>query len=190
MICNAYLSRAVRVLTVLGFLVGCAVFTNAQSACLQQGQSKTFNYTSSFGAAGSAKATFTLMNHVLKIEYKNTSTSNTYLSGIGFTAVARILPENLASATVTNGWSAVAGPGGGLGNYDLIAYGNGRNRLSPDMWGTAVFILTSPRQEICLESNIVHLTSLPNGNSEKPTGVPTIPGPGDGGGDPTVVIEF
>jgi hypothetical protein len=191
MICKAYLSSvAVRLFTVLAFLIGCTVFTSAQSVCLQQGQSKTFNYTSSFGAAGSAKATFTLMNHVLKVEYKNTSTSNTYLSGIGFTAVNRILPENLASATVTNGWTAVAGPGGGLGNYDLIAYGNGRNRLSPDMWGTAVFILTSPRQEICFDSNIVHLTSLPNGNSEKPTGVPTTTGPGEGGGDPTVVIEF
>jgi len=184
MFCNANLVNAIRVLTVFVFMIVCTVFTNAQSVCLQQGQSKTFNYTSTFGAAGSAKATFTLASTVLTVEYKNTSTSNTFLSGIGFTAVSHILPENLASATATEGWSAVAGPGGGLGNYDLIAYGNGRNRLLPGKFGTAAFILTSARQEICLDANIVHLTSLPNGNSEKPVGIPdpTNPGP-----DPNIV---
>ena len=188
MFCNANLRKVVQVSTVLGLLIFCAVFTNAQSVCLQQGQSKNFNYTSTFGSAGSAKATFTLMNNVLKVEYRNTSTSNTYLSGIGFTAVARILPENLASATVTSGWSAVAGPGGGLGNYDLIAYGNGRNRLYPGNWGTAVFILTSSRQEICIASNVAHLTSLPNGDSEKPTGIPGTDNLSTG--DPNIIIEF
>ena len=188
MFCNANLIKAVRMLTVFAFVIVCTVITNAQSVCLQQGQSKTFNYTSTFGSAGSAKATFSLMNNVLKIEYKNTSTSNTYLSGVGFSAVARILPENLATATATSGWSAIAGPGGGLGNYDLIAYGNGRNRLSPNAFGTAVFVLTSARQEVCMESNIVHLTSLPNGTSEKPVGVPSPTDPGTG--DPSIIIEF
>lgn len=186
MLCHTNLSKTVRILAVFVFLIACTVFTNAQSVCLQQGQSKTFIYTSTFGAAGSAKATFTLVNNVLKVEYRNTSTSNTFLSGIGFTAVTRILPENLASATATEGWSAVAGPGGGLGNYDLIAYGNGRNRLSPGKFGTAVFILTTARQEICLDANIVHLTSLPNGNSEKPIAVPD---PTDQGPDPSIVVN-
>ncbi len=176
----ANLRRIARIFSVLAFLIVCTVFTNAQSNCLQQGESKTFIYTSTFGSAGSAKATFTLMSNTLMVNYQNTSTSNTFLSGIGFTAVTRIVPENLASATATNGWSAVAGPGGGLGNYDLIAYGNGRKRLSPGMWGTAAFILTPTRSEVCLDSSIVHLTSLPNEDSEKPLGVPDPNGPGEG----------
>jgi hypothetical protein len=186
MFCHTNLTKAARILTVFVFLIGCTVFTNAQSVCLQQGQSKTFNYTSSFGSAGSAKATFNLTSNVLTVGYQNTSTSNTFLSGVGFNAVAHILPENLASATATNGWSAVAGPGGGLGNYDLISYGNGKNRLSPGKFGTAVFILTTARPEICINSNVVHLTSLPNGNSEKPVGVPD---PNNPGGDAPVIID-
>lgn len=181
-------SKTASVLTSLVFLFFCAASTiTAQSLCIQQQQSKTLTYTSSFGTDGSAKATFALFANVLTVEYKNTSTSNTYLSGIGFNADPHILPENLATATATNGWSAVAGPGGGLGSYDLIAYGNGKNRLSPNKWGTAVFVLSSTPQQLCISTSIVHLTSLPNGNSEKPVGVPVT---GDSGnGNPDVGID-
>lgn len=169
------------------FVVFSASTVTAQNTCLGQGQSKTFSYTSSFGAAGSAFATYRLNSNVLTVEYKNTSTSNTYLSGIAFNTEPHLLPEMLASATATEGWTAVAGPGGGLGNYDLAAFGNGRNRLSPNKWGTAAFILTSVPQELCFSTLIVHLTSLPNGNSEKPVGVPDSGGSGGGGGGPVII---
>lgn len=171
-----------QILTVRNFVratamsVFCAAFltasSNAQQVCLNSGQSKTFNYTSSFGAAGSAKAVFTFKDNVIVVQYQNTSTSNTYLSGIGFNSDPRMLPENLESAMASATWTAVAGPGGGLGNYDLIAYGNGKNRLSPTKSGTATFMLASAPAQFCFGANVVHLTSLPNGNSEKPAGVP------------------
>lgn len=167
--------------TLVFLAAGTAASVKAQSVCLQQGQSKTFNYTSTFGAAGSAKATFTLLGDMLTVVYKNTSTSNTYLSGIGFNTVAHILPEQIQSATASRGWLAGAGPGGGLGTYDLIAYGNGNKRIAPNSpVGTADFTLIYEPVQLCIAENIVHLTSLPNGNSEKPVGVPN---PGEDSSD-------
>ena len=174
-------------LTFLALLIlfcGTASKASAQAVCLTQGQPQSFTYTSSFGAQGSARATFTLQGNVLTVTYRNTSTTNTFLNGIGFDTNPHLLPENLSNATATGGWSADAGPGGGLGNYDLIAYGTGRNRLSPNTSGTAVFILTTTPQQLCIEVSIAHLTSLPNGDSEKPVGVAVPPEGGPGGGGP------
>lgn len=177
-------------LTLLVIFCGASSSTvKAQGVCLAQGQSQTFTYTSSFGAAGSARATFSLQGNVLTVNYRNTSTSNTFLSGIGFDTNPHLLPENLANATATGGWSADAGPGGGLGNYDLIAYGTGRNRLSLNTSGTAVFILTTAPQQLCLDVSVAHLTSLPNGDSEKPVGVAVPPDGGGGGGGGGPVSE-
>ena len=178
-------SRVTRVLTALVFLaVGAATSVTAQSVCLQQGQSQTFNYTSSFGSAGSAKATFTLLGDMLTVVYKNTSTSNTYLSGLGFNTAPHTLPEQVQSSSASRGWSTGAGAGGGLGRFDLLAYGNGGNkRIAPNTpVGTADFTLTYEPTQLCIAENIVHLTSLPNGNSEKPTGVPETSGGGSGTG--------
>ena len=164
-------------------ILGGITSAHAQSFTVRQGQSQTLTYTSSFGTAGAATATFSLNNDVLTVTYKNTSTANTYLNGLGFNSSPHILPENLENSTATRGWTADAGPGGGLGNFDLMAFGTGRNRLAPGASGTAVFILTAVRSEIRIEQSIVHLTSLPNGSSEKPIGVPDIlpppPPPGD-----------
>lgn len=180
-------SRVLRAFAALIFLAGGAITSvTAQSVCLQQGQSKTFNYTSSFGTAGSAKATFTLLGDMLTVVYKNTSTSNTYLSGLGFNTAPHTLPEQVQSSSASRGWLTGTGAGGGLGSYDLLAYGNGGNkRIAPNTpVGTADFTLTYEPTELCIAENIVHLTSLPNGGSEKPVGVPETPG-GGGGTDPT-----
>jgi hypothetical protein len=161
---------------------GASATASAQSACVPQGQALPFTYTSSFGTAGSAEATFSLSGNVLVVNYKNTSTERTYLTGVALNAAPHLAPESLAGATATGGWAADAGPGGGLGRFDLITYGTGKSRLLPGASGTAVFILASAPQEICVERTIVHLTSLPNGDSEKPAGVPGVLSGGGGGG--------
>jgi hypothetical protein len=147
---------------------------NAQSVCLQPSIPKTFTYTSSFGAAGAAKARFKLSGNQIIVEYWNISTTLTYLSGIGFNTEAHILSDDIESASATRGWLAGAGPGGGLGAYELIAYGNGNKRIAPNPNDvrTATFTLVNAPAEICITENVVHLTSLPNGDSEKPIAVP------------------
>ena len=180
MFCKINSSRVPRAFAALMFLaIGAVSSATAQSICLQQGQSRTFNYTSSFGTAGSAKATFTLLGDMLTVVYRNTSTSNTYLSGVGFNTAPHTLPEQIQSSSASRGWLTGAGAGGGLGNFDLLAYGNGNKRIAPNTpVGTADFILTYEPTQLCIAENIVHLTSLPNGNSEKPVGVPEAPGGG------------
>lgn len=180
MFCKINSSRVSRAFAALMFLaIGAVSSATAQSICLQQGQSRTFNYTSSFGTAGSAKATFTLLGDMLTVVYRNTSTSNTYLSGVGFNTAPHTLPEQIQSSSASRGWLTGAGAGGGLGNFDLLAYGNGNKRIAPNTpVGTADFILTYEPTQLCIAENIVHLTSLPNGNSEKPVGVPEAPGGG------------
>lgn len=177
-------SIVLRVFAALMFLpfIG-AICVRAQSVCLQQGQSKTLNYTSSFGAAGSAKVTYTLLGDMVSLVYKNTSTSNTYLTGVGFNTAPHTMAEQVQSSSASRGWLTGVGAGGGLGSYDLLTYGNGNKRIAPNTpVGTADFTLTYVPTELCIAENIVHLTSLPNGGSEKPVGVPEVPG---GGGPET-----
>ena len=157
------------------FLTAFTAFSvKAQSVCLQPNIPRTFTYTSSFGDAGAAKAKFKLLDNKLIVEYWNISTSLTYLSGIGFNTEAHILSDDIESASATKGWLAGAGPGGGLGSYELIAYGNGNKRIAPNPNDvrTAIFTLIYVPAQICITENVVHLTSLPSGESEKPIGVP------------------
>ncbi len=175
MFCKLNLSKSIFVSAVSVFLTVCtAASVNAQLVCLQPSIPKTFTYTSSFGEAGSAKAKFKLLDNKLIVEYWNISTSQTYLSGIGFNTEAHILSDDIESASATKGWLAGAGPGGGLGSYELIAYGNGNRRIAPNPNDvrTAIFTLIYVPAQICITENVVHLTSLPNGESEKPVGVP------------------
>jgi len=164
-----------------GFTVSSA---KAQSICLQQGHPQSFTYTSTFSTAGSASAVFTLIDNVIIVQYKNTSTANTYLSGIAFNTVEHVKKADLKSSTATLGWATGTGSGGGLGSYDLFAYGNGNSRrLSQGQSGTATYILKSVPTSFCISPTIVHLTSLPDGSSEKPVGVIDSPGTvGSGGG--------
>ena len=169
------LSSTAFVFATFVFLVAFTVSSiNAQSMCLQPSVPKTFTYTSSFGVAGAAKARFRLSGNQIIVEYWNISTTLTYLSGIGFNTEAHILSDDIESASATRGWLAGAGPGGGLGAYELIAYGNGNRRIAPNPNDvrTAIFTLFNAPDQICITENIVHLTSLPSGDSEKPIGVP------------------
>lgn len=139
---------------------------------LAAGQTVTYNFTSSQFAQSTATVTFSLnaTGTVLTVTALNTSTNGTFLSGVGFNTTPDV---TLQSAAATNNWTAQAGPGGGLGNFELLAFGNGnRNRLSGGQSVTATFTFSSSITSLTLDQVIVHLTSLPNGDSVKLDGTP------------------
>ncbi|HWW76483.1 MAG TPA: hypothetical protein VNZ44_13885, partial [Pyrinomonadaceae bacterium] len=87
----------------------------ADTITLTSGVPTTVNFKSFSDPSGStATAVFTLSGNQLTVKLTNTSSSDTFVTGIGFNTTPNL---TLTSATAaTNGWSAGAGPGGGLGN--------------------------------------------------------------------------
>lgn len=145
---------------------------DAQTVCVAQGQTKTFTYKQSAAAPGVATATFKLEHDVLTVDYRNTAPT-AYLSGVAFNAAPQLALESDSAARATDGWEAGPGSGGGLGNYDFIAHGNGgKLRLAPGAGGKATFVLDYGRAEVCITKTIAHLTGLAGGTS-KPVGVLT-----------------
>ena len=164
-------------------LAGAAV-ADAQTVCVAQGQTKTFTYKQSANAPGVATATFKLEHDVLTVDYRNTAPA-AYLVGIAFNASPQVALESNSAATATDGWEAGSGSGGGLGNFDFAAHGNGgRLRLVPGAGGKASFTLDYGRTEVCITKTIAHLTGLAAGTS-KPAGVLT--GEGTTNGTPIYV---
>jgi opacity protein-like surface antigen len=145
----------------------------ADPVTLVQGQSITFNYQSTQFAGSSAQATFTLQGNQLIVHYTNTSNNGTFLSGIGFDTTPDL---NVTNASFSNsGWQFDTN-GGGLGGFEMRAFGNGNNgRLSPGQSGTVVLTLSSVPPSLVIDLTRAHLTGLPNGDSEKPVG--TVPEP-------------
>jgi hypothetical protein len=150
----------------------------ADTITLTQGVPTTVNFKSiSDPLHSTATATFTLSGNTLTVKLTNTSTVNTFVSGIGFNTTPNL---TLSSSTASSGWTAGTGPGGGLGNFELIAFGNGNpSRLSMGESTTATFTFSAPTNltTLQIEDLIVHLTSLPNGQSEKVPGTPQNPVP-------------
>lgn len=149
----------------------------AESITLLPGASATFNYVSSFGAAGQATASYTLSadGKTLTVSFLNTSTSDTFLSGLAFNTTPDLTVTAAQFSGLPSGanWSFTAGGGGGIGNFEAGAYGNGNNnRLKPGEGGTLTLTLSSPQTNgLSLDVSLTHLTSLPDGSSEKPYGV-------------------
>src|ERR1044072_297453 len=146
---------------------------HADPITLTSGVPKTVNFQSPTFAGSTSTATFTLSGNTLTVVLTNTSNNGTFLSGLGFDTNPNL---TLTSATTaTSGWTAQAGPGGGLGSFELVAFGNGNpNRLAGGESATATFVFSGPAlQTLTLDQVIVHLTSLPNGNSEKIPGTPS-----------------
>ncbi|HJQ31219.1 MAG TPA: PEP-CTERM sorting domain-containing protein [Pyrinomonadaceae bacterium] len=152
----------------------------ADTITLTSGVPTTVNFKSFSDPNGStATATFLLSGNQLKVTLTNTSTSDTFVTGIGFNTTPNLTLTSATSAT--NGWSAGAGPGGGLGNFELIADGNGNSiRLSSGQSATATFVFSAPANltSLQIEDLIVHLTSIANTDkSEKVPGTPNNPVP-------------
>lgn len=163
-------------LTALVAAVLCAA-AYADAVTLSAGSSTTFNYVSTFGPAGSAQATYALSEdgRTLTVNFLNTSTSNTYLSGFAFNTTPDISVSKYAFSGLPSGsaWKLATQSGGGMGSFDVISYGNGNNnRLSPGKSGTLTITLETPLPGgITLDTTVVHLTSLPDCSSQKPVGV-------------------
>lgn len=163
---------------------------HADAVTLNAGSSATFNFASTFGTAGQATATFGLSadGKTLTVAFLNTSTSDTFLSGIGFNTSPNLATTVAVFSGLPSGatWSYTAGGGGGIGNFEAGAYGNGNNnRLKPGEGGTLTLTLSSPQTNgITLDVTMTHLTSLPDGSSQKPIGVLTT-----GGGNPPPPAE-
>ena len=178
------LSKKITSLVALGAcLLAGAASADAQTVCVSQGQTKTFTYKQSPAAPGVATATFKLEHDVLTVEYKNVAPS-ALLTGVAFDASPDVALESDGAATATEGWEAGPGSGGGLGNYDFIAHGNGgKNRLAPGAGGKATFTLDFARPEVCIAKTVAHMSGLSGGTS-KPVGVLT----GEGRVNPNVPI--
>ena len=155
------------------FLFGTAQSTRADPVTLTAGGSTSFVYQSPNFAGSVAFATFSLSadGTTLTVSVTNNSNNGTFVSGLGFDTTPNVA---LQSSAATAGWTASAGPGGGLGSFELIAFGNGNpNRLSQGESATATFVFTGPVSSLTIDQSIAHLTSLPNGQSEKPPGLQT-----------------
>ncbi|HEX8649640.1 MAG TPA: PEP-CTERM sorting domain-containing protein [Pyrinomonadaceae bacterium] len=147
----------------------------ADPVTLVQGQSITFTYQSTQFAGSSAQATFTLQGNQLIVQYTNTSNNGTFLSGIGFDTTPDL---NVTNASFSNSnWQFVTN-GGGLGGFEMVVSGNGNHgRLSGGQSGTVVLTLSSVPPSLVIDLTRAHLTSLPNGDSEKPVGGAAVPEP-------------
>jgi hypothetical protein len=155
----------------------------ADTFTLTQGGSTTMNFQSPNFAGSTATATFSLSGNTLTVTLTNTSTNGTFVTGLGFDTTPDLV---LQTASATAGWSAGNGPGGGLGSFELIAFGNGNNkRLGANESTTATFVFTTTPTSITFENMIVHLTSLPNDDSEKVPGTPENPIP-----EPMTMVLF
>lgn len=149
----------------------------ADSVTLNPGTSATFNYVSTFGAAGQATATYGLSadGKTLTISFLNTSTSNTFLSAIGFNTSPNLATTSAVFSGLPSGanWSYTTNGSGGVGNFEMGAAGNGNNnRLSSGAGGTLTLTLSAPLTNgLTLDVTMAHLTSLPDGSSQKPVGV-------------------
>ena len=147
--------------------------THADPVTIQQGQSVTFTYQSPTFTGSSATATYTLSGNQLIISFANTSTDNTFLSGIGFNTTPDLTVTNATFSGDAAGRYEFSTRGGGLGGFELRVFGQGNNnRLSPGEGGTAVLTLSSIPASLTFDLTVAHLTSLPNGQSEKPIGNP------------------
>ena len=151
----------------------------ADSVTLNPGTSATFNYVSTLGAAGQATATFALSGDgkTLTISFLNTSTSDTFVSAIGFSTSPNLATTAAVFSNLPGGsnWNYTTNGSGGVGNFEAGASGNGnKNRLKPGEGGTLTLTLSSPLTNgLTLDVTMIHLTSLPDGSSQKPIGVVT-----------------
>ena len=160
----------------------------ADSIKLNTGSNVTFSYTSTFGTAGQATTNFALSadGKTLTVAFLNTSTSDTFLSGIGFSTSPDLATSTAIFSGIPAGanWSFSNSGGGGIGSFEASASGNGNNnRLKPGEGGTLTLTFNTPLSNgITLDASITHLTSLPDSSSQKPVGVYV---GGSGGTPPT-----
>ena len=165
-------------LAVAALLLLSPVAALADSATLSNGQSVTFNYVAAGFPNSTAQATFTY-NQVagtLTLVLTNTSSDDIKLAEIGFNA--NMIITGTPVITYAGGTIAdfVAGTQSLQGSFTLGANANGGNDndvLNDGESLTVVFTLSGPPALLNISGTQVHLTSLPNGQSQKPDGTTT-----------------
>jgi hypothetical protein len=126
-----------RMFCVISLVFAAAMAANADPVTLSAGQSANYTFSDPSFPGVLGTVTLTYNGSSITLTATNMSSNGAFLIGVGFNTTPDI---NLLSATATNGWTAGPGPGGGLGNFELIAAGNGNpTRLSSGQSVTAVY---------------------------------------------------
>lgn len=151
----------------------------ADSATLSNGQSVTFNYVAVGFPNSNATATFTYnqIGGTLTMVLTNTSSDDIKLAEIGFNANMIISGTPLITYAAGTVADFVTGTQSLQGSFTLGANADGGNDndvLNDGEALTVVFTLNGvPPALLNISGTQVHLTSLPDGNSQKPDGVVT-----------------
>jgi hypothetical protein len=132
------------------------------------GSSVLFGYTAAGFSNSNATALFTLSGNVLTVQLSNTSTDlATALTALGFNTTPNITISNFTGTGVTNGWTV----NGALGQFEVSRNGQGQNEaINAGGSETLTFTLLNFSGDLTIDLTAVHLQSLPNGGSDKPTG--------------------
>jgi hypothetical protein len=171
-----YLKVALSLLTCV--LIGglSASSAKADSVVLTNGgASATAFYTAAGFSGSTATAMFTLSGNTLTVKLTNTSTdSNTSIMAFGFNSTPDVTVSNFSLPT---GWtfnqSSLQGP------FEISAGGQGQGEAihTPNGMGILTFTLSTSPTTLTIDSTAVHLTALPNGDSDKPEGCFSCPTP-------------
>lgn len=151
----------------------------ADSATLSNGQSVTFTYVAVGFPNSNATATFTYnqIGGTLTMVLTNTSSDDIKLAEIGFNANMIISGTPLITYAAGTVADFVTGTQSLQGSFTLGANADGGNDndvLNDGEALTVVFTLNGvPPALLNISGTQVHLTSLPDGNSQKPDGVVT-----------------
>jgi hypothetical protein len=132
------------------------------------GASVLFGYTASGFPGSTATALFTLNGSTLTIQLSNTSTDLlTALTAIGFNTTPDIDISDYLGTGVTSGWTV----NGALGVFEISRNGQGQNEaINAGGSETLTFTLVNFSGDLTIDLTSVHMQSLPNGQSDKPTG--------------------
>ena len=149
----------------------------ADAFTLLQGQSVTVNFTDPNYPGSSATATVSLVGNELRLNVANTSTNGTRLKAIGINTTPDLVVDSFSAGGGMSAFTYSVN-GGGLGNMEARASTTGNSTLNQGQSGTFVFVLdgTAP-SSLTIDQITVHLISLPDGNSIKPSGNPNNPIP-------------
>jgi PEP-CTERM motif-containing protein len=109
-----------------------------------------------------------LNGSTLTIQLSNTSTDLlTALTAIGFNTTPDIDISDYLGTGVTSGWTV----NGALGVFEISRNGQGQNEaINAGGSETLTFTLVNFSGDLTIDLTSVHMQSLPNGQSDKPTG--------------------
>jgi hypothetical protein len=149
--------------------LGSSVVAKADPIVLTNGgPSVLVGYTAAGFPGSTATALFTLSGNVLTVQLSNTSTDlATALTALGFNTTPNITISNYVGTGVTAGWTV----NGALGVFEVSRNGQGQNEaINAGGSETLTFTLLNFSGNLTIDLTQVHLQSLPNGQSDKPSG--------------------